>query len=256
MSQTLLSDQNPLVKQVRRAVSKGASTEDGFAIAEGFHLLEEALASKCEIGAVFVAESFSAELPAMNGTRVAVLSDRTFAAVASTETPQGVIALVRLPEWKLEQMIDRALIVVIDGVQDPGNAGAIVRAAEAFGATGAVFLKGSANPYNPKALRASAGSIFRLPMIAQIDGSVLLGALDENGIAIYAAAPRGGKMISHIDLNAPCAIVIGAEGGGVRESLLDRSTRVRIATSGVESLNAAVATGVILYEAQRQRSAS
>ncbi len=254
MSQALLSDQNPLVKQVRRAIAKGTLTEDGFAIAEGPHLLEEALASKCEIGGVLAAESFADRLPAMNGTRVALLNDRTFDALASTETPQGVMALVRPPSWTLESIMTRGLVVVIDGVQDPGNAGAIVRATEAFGGKGAVFLKGSANPYNPKAMRASAGSIFRLPVVAHVDEETLLDALVRHTVAFYAAAPRGGRMIGDVDLKVACAIAIGAEGRGVSATLLDRATPVRIPTSNVESLNAAVAAGVILYEAQRQRS--
>src|SRR6202035_4126314 len=90
----------------------------------------------------------------------------TFRDLSSTETPQGVIALVRPPAWTLDQILSGcALVVVLDGVQDPGNAGAILRAAEAFGATGAVFLKGTVNPYNPKCLRGSAGSVFRLPLV-------------------------------------------------------------------------------------------
>ena len=251
--QTVLSDQNPLVKQVRRAIAKGALTDDGYALAEGPHLLEEALASGCEIGAVLAAESFADRLPPLNETRTVVLKDRTFHALASTENPQGVMALVRPSACAIEAMMERALIVAIDGVQDPGNAGAMLRAAEAFGATGAVFLKGSANPYNPKAMRASAGSIFRLAVIAHMDEHTFIGALSGHGIARYAAAPRGGRMIGDVDLKGPCAIVIGAEGKGVSAMLLDGSVPIRIPTMKVESLNAAVAAGVILYEAQRQR---
>src|ERR1700676_5134649 len=123
-----LSDKNPLVKQIRRAVSRGALTEDGYAVAEGVHLLEEALAAKCEIGAVIVAESARVNYPDAR-----VVSDQNFRELASNETPQGVIALVRPPVSTLAQMTrgDGALLVVLDGVQDPGNAGAILRAAEA-----------------------------------------------------------------------------------------------------------------------------
>ncbi len=261
MSQTLLSDQNPLVKQVRRAVAKGTLTEDGFAIAEGFHLLEEALASECEIGLVIAAESvkgaIATHIRGLKRTRVAAIRDAAFRTLASTETTQGVIALVRPPAWSLDQIVrGRSLLVALDGVQDPGNAGAIVRAAEAFGATGVAFLKGSASPYSPKALRASAGSIFRLPVISQIDEALLLAALDQRGITVYAAAPRAQKCVHEVNLTARCAIVIGAEGRGVRASLLDHATPLRIPTSNVESLNAAVAAGVMLYEARRQRSAS
>ena len=107
--------------------------------------------------------------------------DGLFHKLASTESPQGVLALVRLPEWTPEDLLrGTPLVVVLDGVQDPGNAGAILRTAEAFGATGAVFLKGTVSPSNPKCLRASAGSAFRLPIVTEIPA----------GLALYAADPR------------------------------------------------------------------
>ena len=137
-----LSDKNPLVKQIRRAVCRGTLTEDGYAVAEGVHLLEEARAAKREIAVVLTAESARLRFPDAR-----VVSDKIFAELSSTETPQGVMALVRPLSWTLGQVIGGdALVVVLDGIQDPGNAGAILRAADAFGATGAVFLKGAVNP--------------------------------------------------------------------------------------------------------------
>src|SRR5271155_3826897 len=166
MTDTLSSDKNPLLKQVRQAVSRGSLTEDGYAVAESFHLLEEALASDCEIRVVIVAESVkgtvSSHVRGLKRTRVVAVRDALFAELASTEATQGVIALVRPPAWTLDQLVrGRALLVVLDGLQDPGNAGAILRAAEAFGGAGVAFLKGTVSPYNPKCLRASAGSVFR-----------------------------------------------------------------------------------------------
>ena len=261
MSGVLLSPQNPLIKAVRRAAARGSLTEDGFAIAEGFHLLEEALASDCEIGAVITSESVktavTAHVRGLKRVRVSTLANAAFQQIASTESAQGVLALVRPPAWTLDQLLrGRSLVVVLDGVQDPGNAGAIVRTAEAFGATGVAFLKGSVSPYNPKALRASAGSIFRLPIISSGDPSLLLAALDHKRVSIYAAAPRAATTLAAASLAEKCAILIGAEGRGVSQLLLDRSIPIRIPTSNVESLNAAVAAGVILYEAHRQRTSS
>jgi TrmH family RNA methyltransferase len=261
MTESLLSEKNPLLKQVRRAVARGSLTEDGFAVAESFHLLEEALASDCEIGVVIAAESVKSAVAAhvrgLKRTRVVAVNDAVFAELASTEATQGVIALVRPPQWTIDQLMrGRSLLVVIDGVQDPGNAGAILRAAEAFGGTGVAFLKGSVSPYNPKALRASAGSVFRLPVVAPVDASLLLAALDHKRVSLYAAFPRAAKSVSEVKLSEKCAIVIGAEGRGVSPTLLDRAIPVRIPTSGVESLNAAVAAGVLLYEARRQRGTS
>ena len=257
--EVLLSEKNPLLKQVRRAVQKGSLTEDGFAIAEGFHLLEEALKSHAEIGTVIVTQSVKSAIQAhVKGLklRVVTVRDADFALLASTETPQGVIALVKPPAWTLDQLLrGRALVAVLDGVQDPGNAGAILRAAEAFGATGAAFLKGSANPYNPKCMRASAGSVFRLPISAALDESLLLAALDQKRGVLYAAMPRAELLASDANFKTSCAIVIGSEGRGVSQSLADEATALRIPTSGVESLNAAVAAGILFYEARRQRNA-
>ncbi len=260
----LLSQQNSLLKQIRKAVSRGGLTDDGLALAEGIHLLEEAQAAGCVVEDVVVAESAVSkfDLP-----EARIVSDNSFRDLSTTETPQGVLALVRPRTWTLDQLIhqpkpapsrDRegvvsnaALLVILDGVQDPGNAGAIVRAAEAFGASGLVFLKGTVNPYNSKCLRGSAGSVFRMPLVFAISEESCSSALAN--IKMYAAMPRAKHSLSDVDLVSPCAIVIGSEGRGVSEGLAAHATGIRIPTSHVESLNAAVAAGVILYEAHRQR---
>jgi TrmH family RNA methyltransferase len=241
--ETLISDKNPLLKEVRRLAAGGAPGEDRLVLAEGPHLLDEALRSGVEIHAVILAES-APEIAVGGDTRVVRVLDGLFNKLASTESPQGVLALVRLPEWTPDDLLrGTPLVVVLDGVQDPGNAGAILRTAEAFGATGAVFLKGTVNRSNPKCLRASAGSAFRLPVVAEIP----------SGLEVYAADPRAKLSIADAGLAAPCAIVIGGEGSGVRPELAARATGVKIPTVNVESLNAAVAAGILLYEARRQR---
>ena len=243
---SLLSDHNPLLKKIRRAVAQGSLTDDGYAVAEGAHLLEEARKSGCEIGAVIVRESSAEDFP-----EARVVSDKIFRDLASTETPQGVLALVKPPVSTLAAILSgRALAVVLDGVQDPGNAGAILRAAEAFGATGAVFLKGSVNPYNPKCVRGSAGSVFRVPLVAAVELEAFLASAPA---CLYAAMPRAQRLAHEADLSAACAIVIGGEARGVSSPLASKAIAVRIPTSGVESLNAAVAAGILLYEARRQR---
>ncbi|MEQ1948456.1 MAG: RNA methyltransferase [Bryobacteraceae bacterium] len=240
-----LSEQNPLFKKIRRASSHGGLTDDGCAIAEGLHLVEEAIAAGCEVKAILLTQ------PDGRFPGAKLVSEKSFRSIAGTETPQGVLALVKPHESSMEAILrGQALAVVLDGIQDPGNAGSILRAAEAFGATGAVFLKGSVNPYNPKCIRASAGSIFRLPVVVQEDLSALA------GIALYAAMPRTEKSIDQADFAKPCAVVIGSEGRGVRASIAARADGLRIPTSNVESLNAAVAAGVLFYEARRQRDAA
>lgn len=143
--------------------------------------------------------------------------------------------------------------MVLDGVQDPGNAGAIVRAAEAFGATGVMFLKGTVSPYNPKAVRASAGSLFRVPVVAALEATLARAALEQRRLDVYAAAPSGKKDLNDADLSRKCALIIGSEGRGVSDRLRAGAIDLRIPVSGVESLNAAMAAGILLYEARRQR---
>jgi TrmH family RNA methyltransferase len=169
------------------------------------------------------------------------------------------MALVKPPVWKLEQLFRGCpLVVVLDGLQDPGNAGAIVRAAEAFGATGVLFIKGSASPHNPKTLRASAGSLFRVPCLHGVDAALARAALEQNKVELYAGVPaRPGesvRSIAEVDFTGRCALIVGNEAHGVSEELRSAALGVFISTVGVESLNAAVAAGIMLYEARRQRS--
>lgn len=250
-AEAITSAANPLLKEVRRAIAHGGLTRDGYCIAETPHLLEEAVRSGCAIGAVLLAGDSLPELPP--GTRVIRLAERLFKSIAATDAPQGVLALVRPPEWSQADILGPTpLVVVLDGVQEPGNAGAILRSAEAFGATGAVFLKGSANPYNPKAVRASAGSVFRVPVLTGLAPEQAREVLA--GAVVYAAAADAEVSLSEADLAAPCAIVIGSEGRGVSAGMRSGATLLRIRTRGVESLNAAVAASILLYEASRQRS--
>ena len=261
-SEVLSSPANPLLKDVRRAIVRGGLTDEGCVVAETFHLLEEALRSDREVRTVLAAASVRSAVEAhirqLDRVRLAVVEDALFQKLSGTESSQGVIALVRPPAWSIEQLFrGRSLVVVLDGLQDPGNAGAIVRSAEAFGATGVLFTKGSVSPYNPKALRASAGSLFRVPFVQGIDTTLARAALRQNKLDLYAAVPRGpqSKPLAQIDLTRKCALIIGNESRGVSAEMRAGAQDLAIPTLGVESLNAAVAAGILLYEARRQRSA-
>lgn len=234
-----------LLKSIRKGIQKGGLTEDGFCVAEGFHLLHEAERAGCEITAMVVAESVA---KTFGGREVHELPDRDFHELASTENSQGVISLVRPPAWSVEDLLrGTALVVVLDGLQDPGNAGTIVRSAEAFGATGVLALKGTVNLYNPKCLRASAGSVFRLPCVFGDDVPFLC------DVTCYATVPSGGMPIYQADFTKPTALIIGSEGRGVSARLRESATDLVIPTKGVESLNAAIAASILLFEASRQR---
>ncbi len=258
-AEALTSLKNPLLKAVRRAGERGELTPDGYCVAEGAHLLEEAVRSGCEIGAVLFSESAERVLalfqPSLNGITLYRLSEPAFHSIRTTETTQGVIALVRAPVWTLDRVFGgEGIALILDGVQEPGNAGAMVRAAEAFGASGVVFLKGSVSPYYPKALRASAGSLFRVPHVLDVADSTLRECLKQSHRRLFAAAADGILTIYEADLRHSCSLVIGNEGRGVRPELARDAVAVRIPTRGVESLNAAVAAAILLYEAQRQGS--
>ena len=259
--ESITSPANPLLKQIRQAVARGALTSHGWCVAETFHLLEEALRSDCEVKVVVAAESAlptaQDHVRSQSGVRLAVVPDRLMGALSATQSSQGVIALVKPPEWSLEQFFHgHPLLLVLDALQDPGNCGTIVRAAEAFAASGVIFLKGTASPYNPKTLRASAGSLFRVPFLQAMEAAQARVALEQHDIEIYAGVSggAGARPLPETDLTGRCALIIGNEAHGVGGELCAAARQISIPTVGVESLNAAVAASIMLYEAQRQRS--
>lgn len=259
--ESITSTANSLVREVRRALARGGLTEDGCCVAETFHLLEEALRSECEVRTVLAAESARSavekHLRRLKQARVAIVADSVFRSLTTVESSQGVLALVRAPAWTLPQLLcGQVLLVVLDGIQDPGNAGTIFRTAEAFGATGVLLVKGTVSPFNPKAVRASAGSLFRIPFIWGADAELALAALRQQNLQVYAATPSGRTRVTQADFKRPCALIIGSEAQGVRDPLRAGATGVRIPTVRVESLNAAVAAAILLYEAWRQRTLS
>ena len=146
------------------------------------------------------------------------------------------------------------MLVVLDGIQDPGNAGTIVRSAEAFGATGIIFLQGSTGVANGKFLRASAGSIFRLPFLEAVSPSDLLDQAARSRVTVFALDMRRSVSLADADFTASCALIIGSEGSGIRPELLEGSRAISIPTRKVESLNAAVACSIALHTAFHQRS--
>lgn len=262
--ETITSPANPLLKEIRRAVTRGGLTAEGWCIAETFHLLEEALRSRCEVKIVLAAAgkraAVEALMPRLPGVRIVLLPDAMFAEIAATEHSQGVMALVQPREWPLQHLFHgKSLIVVLDGIQDPGNAGTIVRSAEAFGATGVVFVKGTVSPHNPKTLRGSAGSLFRVPFVHAVESADARAALQQHHIELFAAMPAGSvpppRPLAAIRLTGPCGLVIGSEARGISAEWRDAAAPVSIPTVGVESLNAAMAAGILLYEARRQRMA-
>ncbi len=260
-SERLESRENRWLKRFRAALQERPGEQASPVGVEGPRLVEEGLRSGLEIEALLVADSaerhlarLKALLPA--GLRVLRTSDRLFASVAGTETPQGIALLVEPRNWRMEDLLGAApLVVVLAGVQDPGNVGTIVRAAEGFGASGVIACRGSAHPLAPKSVRASAGSVLRVPTLAGAAPQNILAELRSLGLRQYAASLSGDEMPQYADFRVPCAIWIGSEGGGLPPEIERQAdARIRIPTvAGVQSLNAAIAAAVLLYEAARQR---
>jgi TrmH family RNA methyltransferase len=256
---SIASLRNPLIKDVRKALSRGALTDEGLVVAETFHLLEDALRSGLDIPAVIAAERVlgvvARHIEKLRNTRLYSLPDPLLSELATTETSQGVLALIRPPVWKLDNIFrGKPLILVLDGLQDPGNLGAIFRAAEAFGVTGVLLMKGTTSTWNSKSVRASAGSVFRLPFLDAMEPDVVRAALSQRKLDVWCAQPRGGRSLNSIGLNRRTAIIIGNEARGISPAMLGAGEDFHIPTTGVESLNASIAAGIVLYEAWRQRA--
>lgn len=253
----LTSTRNPLLQKIRRAASAGHLTEDGLVVAEGPHLLEEANRGAWRVEQVFVtsaARERYRELLDETAAEVVETSERALASASATDTPQNVLALMRPRLWSWRDLTQpSALIVVLDRMQDPGNVGTIVRSAEAFGASGIVFLRGCARVANGKLLRAAAGSIFRMPFLEQVSGTDLIRNAQAGELKLYALGAHGQTPIGRADLRVSCALLAGSEGSGVSPELLAQSQGLSIPTVQVESLNAAVACSIALYEARKQR---
>jgi RNA methyltransferase, TrmH family len=269
----IASRQNALVKDLRRAFTQAAPADDGSVAIEGVKLVEEAIRSGLRLRAVFFSESAKQRanrlLPQLShATETILLPDDIFHSAVATETPQGVAALIHPLVSTLDDLFRPTapaagsaalpappLILGCAGLQDPGNLGTILRSAEAFGASGVIATEGTVSVANPKVARASAGSVFRLPCI-KLSTAQAMDALAAHGVRLAVTSSHKGRPVHEIDLTLPTAIFIGSEGHGVPRALLDRADEAILIPHSpkVESLNAAIAASILLYEAQRQRS--
>lgn len=274
------SRDNKWLKEFRMALRGGLPSESGAVGVEGPRLVEEALRSACPIRAVLFSESGARHhtrlAPYLDRPEVSIpilhTTDRLFQGIADTENPQGVAALVTPRPTTMEEIIrtgegcESPLILVLVGVQDPGNVGTILRTAAAFGASAAITTasgqSGTASPFAPKALRASAGAALHLPILAGHAAAAAVDQLRSAGIYLMATSSRqndgGDQPLSPWQVNwcRPVALLIGNEGQGLPEEIeraADAHIRIPMSSS-VESLNAAAAAAVLFYEAARQRS--
>lgn len=263
---------NARVKQLRaafagsaRGTRGNARLSGGLIALEGETMLQEALSSGLPLKTVFLSQCAAPPAWLPRGVELLVLAEDVFNSAVDTQHPQGIAALLVPPTWTLESVLPAKsargkapLLLLAAGLQDPGNLGTLIRSAEAFGATAVFTTAGTVSEWNPKALRASAGSVFRVPVV-EINAGQLV-ALKSQGVRMIAAVAPGSDADSvfETDLSKPCALMIGNEGAGLGEEWLALAdARITIPMPGrVESLNAAVAGSLLLFEASRQREAT
>lgn len=261
-SEVVTSRGNARVKQLRAAFAGQARLASGMVAIEGEHLLEEAVKSSQALKTVFVSERRAVPDFVPRGIEVVRLANDVFQSCVETQTPQGIAALLVPRISTVEEMLGPGLtgaplILIAVGLQDPGNLGTLVRSAEAFGATGVLTTIGTVSAWNQKALRASAGSVFRMPVAAATPEA--MERLEQSGIQLIASLKDDALSIDSSEcedvLRGPVALMIGNEGAGLSDDWVRMADqRVTIPCPGfVESLNAAVAGSILLWEVARNR---
>lgn len=257
----ITSTSNAQVKQVAALTKKAKyRKETGLFVVEGGKMFSEL--PKERIHAVYATEKFLADgahREMMKGVRkVETVSEDVLKAMSDTQTPQGILALVKQYEYRVEDILKSpgpAHIMILETIQDPGNLGTILRAGEGAGVTGIIMNNGTADIYNPKVIRSTMGSIYRVPFVYVDDLRVTLNLLKKQNIHLYAAHLAGKNSYDEEDYQGGTGFLIGNEAGGLEEETAAMAdTLIRIPMLGqVESLNAAVASAILMYETARQR---
>ena len=259
----ITSNANPKIKQIIQWQTKAKERKRaGIFLVEGLKMFEEAPEDK--IREVYVseeaAERFSG-LPEvadrLESTGYETVAEEVFRKMSDTQTPQGILCVIERPNYSPEQLlgVEKPLLVVLENLQDPGNLGTIVRTGEGAGVTGVIMSRGTVDIYNPKTIRATMGSIYRVPFVYAEDLQETVKMMKHRGIHTYAAHLRGKKFYDSFSFEEGTAFFIGNEGNGLSEELAELADEyLKIPMEGrVESLNAAVATALLVYEAHRQR---
>jgi TrmH family RNA methyltransferase len=208
---------------------------------------------------VYVSETFLNKYD-LQSYAYEVLSDEVFKKVSDTQTPQGILSVLSMPHYELNDYIDKnengnQLFILLEDIQDPGNLGTIIRAGEGAGVSGIIMTQGTADIFNPKVIRSTMGSIYRVPFFVVESLGDVIEMLKAKGISVYAAHLDESIDYDKADYTKPTAFLIGNEAKGLKRETADLATGyIKIPMAGqVESLNAAVATTILMYEAQRQR---
>lgn len=255
----ITSTSNPQVKNLILLNKKAkARREQGVFIAEGRKMFEEA--PKEWIQKVYVAESYLAvkeHQMALKDTDYEVLSDSVFKATCDTQTPQGILSVITMPKWNENEIFAKknASFLLLESIQDPGNLGTMLRTGEGAGITAVIANKTTVDLYNPKTIRSTMGSIYRVPFLVVDDLKAAIKEMQKNGTKMYAAHLKGTQMYDAPDYTNATGFLIGNEGNGLSDEIADLADDyIKIPMEGsVESLNAAIAATILMYEVNRQR---
>lgn len=264
----ITSMSNPQMKKVQQLLKKARTRrEEGLFVAEGIKMFGEA--PKDRLQKVYAAASFAEKEEFQKilkekglenpGDKVEIVDDKVFKSLSDTVTPQGVLCLISMKDWSLEEILEgvkNPLLMILEDLQDPGNLGTIIRTGEGAGITGVILSRTSVDVFNPKVIRSTMGSVYRVPVlyVDSIEKEVL-SVLKTHGITTYAAHLKGKNNYDQEDYGKGTAFFIGNEGNGLTDSLTAcADALIKIPMEGqVESLNAAMASGILMYEAARQR---
>ena len=254
----ITSSSNPQMKNIVQLNKKAkARREQGLYVVEGYKMYLEATEEQIE--KIYGASHFLEKHPEIRQKHpdLEEVDDRVFAAVSDTQTPQGILCLMRRPRWDIKRMLEKEnpFLMVLEDLQDPGNVGTIFRTAEGAGVDGIILTKNCVDIYNPKTIRSTMGSIYRVPFFYTDKIEEVLGELMVHDVRTFAAHLNGERDYDREDYKRGTAFFIGNEGNGLTDDLANMADRlVKIPMCGqLESLNAAMAAGILMYEAARQR---
>lgn len=254
----ITSTANPQIKNLTALIKKAKERREQQAfVVEGARLCMEAPEEL--LLRLYVSESYLAKeenRQALSGRNYEVVSDSVFSSVADTQTPQGILGIVRMSVYQPADLMrgERTQLLILEGIQDPGNLGTMLRTGEGAGLTGVIMDRTTVDLFNPKVIRSTMGSIYRMPYLIAENLREMLSMLKEQGICLYAAHLGGSVCYDRPDYTKPCGFLIGNEGNGLTDETADMAERVIIPMEGqVESLNAAVSAAILMYECSRQR---
>ncbi len=255
----ITSTSNPLIKEVQALIAaRKKRDETGLFIAEGRKIFLEA--PRALVKKVLVSETFEKNNPEfLKYAEYETVSDGLFGRISDTKTPQGILTVFHKPSYSEDDLISRKkgnLLILLEDLQDPGNVGTIIRTAEGAGVNGIVIGKGCADVYQPKVIRSTMGSVFRVPFIFSDDLAVTADRLHDNKFRVYGSYLSGSEMYTDVDYTGSCAVIIGNESRGMSKDLAKKcDSLIRIPMEGkLESLNAGVAAAVIMYAAHHSRA--